>query len=1166
MPVPFKVKAVYEYRSEEPDDLSFDNGQIITVIEDDDADWYTGEYADAQGQKVEGIFPRNFVEKYEPAIPTRPTRAPRKVPQPEHAPEPEPPVAATQIIPPPAHDVSKEAEIEPPRSFTDPEQEPVQAPAPASKVQEQPPPTGLTAEVKVPSAKKQPPPVVEKPSSFKDRIAAFNKPAAAPVAPFKPGSGGTGFIKKPFVAPPPSRNAYVPPLRDPPAATVYRREEELETERQEPEAHSGPVPALEREAPAQEEENQPKTETLKERIARLQQQQLENAQKQAGPTHKKEKPKRPIQARTESAEAPADTIDEGVSLERVPTEKGRREIIPSEDEPVPRTSTEERAAATPPPPSRELVSDTNDADDSGAGDTEDAQDISTEEERQQARSVKSPPMAAAKPEPSAELEEDEEDTEEEEDPEIRRRRELRERMAKMSGGMGMMGMFGGGSGGSAPASRKPRAPKEETLPEPAHEEETTRAPPVPLMALPGMSNMNQTSRSAPRLESDEEPDSAQPTPVAAQETAPIEDDYVSQKPSRSSTQRSEHMSPRDRAPPPLPADRPEPPQSPGTRPVPPPPPPTRYGDLPTRPRIGDEDEEEEEPATSTFSKPPPIANVSAPRSVPPVPSTAGQAPPTGDTPRGVPPIPVSPTSPQARPPPPPPPGQAPPRRTTIDSSLHEPLREDSEDEVTEYDGDYDTDIASSAKHKKALKSHNRDSSMDEGALSDDGGADLASSTRAAPPPVPTTVPRDVPPPPPLSSRPRESVEAPRAPPPVPPPQMAPRPRESLDSPRIAAPPVPPPQMGMDQDEYDPYRYQPQQSSGLPGMIASMRKPTEEFDDESQEERDQVPPPPGRTAPPLPPTERAVPPPTSSQQMPMHQEPEAFSMSGALSAPNRSIELGRSNSRRSAEVSRPSMDQGFIAADVDLAQGSQWWTRESNPPPILQGRNDVLWEIESSTTQKRGGRASVSRDVYVLYADYSQTTINATYDASEPSHVSFEQNHERPPMPPRKDQLENASEQFGAVIAKNAEKANGNTVGEGSAPEFVLSLIKPLPAALLPVGTRAYGALVYANLANASTQQFDEIRPGDIITFRNAKFAGHKGGLHQKYSQEVGNHVGVVIDWDGTKRKIRAWEQGNQEKGKKAKVREESYRVSDLKSGEVRVWRVMPRSYVNWGTA
>ena len=46
--VPFKVKAVFEYNSEEPDDLKFPNGQIITVTDDEDADWYTGEYTLAQ--------------------------------------------------------------------------------------------------------------------------------------------------------------------------------------------------------------------------------------------------------------------------------------------------------------------------------------------------------------------------------------------------------------------------------------------------------------------------------------------------------------------------------------------------------------------------------------------------------------------------------------------------------------------------------------------------------------------------------------------------------------------------------------------------------------------------------------------------------------------------------------------------------------------------------------------------------------------------------------------------------------------------------------------------------------------------------------------------------------------------------------------------------------
>ena len=73
-------------------------------------------------------------------------------------------------------------------------------------------------------------------------------------------------------------------------------------------------------------------------------------------------------------------------------------------------------------------------------------------------------------------------------------------------------------------------------------------------------------------------------------------------------------------------------------------------------------------------------------------------------------------------------------------------------------------------------------------------------------------------------------------------------------------------------------------------------------------------------------------------------------------------------------------------------------------------------------------------------------------------------------------------------------------------------------------------------------------------------------MHKGYSQEVGkpDHVAVVIDWDGTKKKIRAWEQvSRDEKGKKAKVKEEGFRVGDLRSGEVRVWRVMGREWVGW---
>ena len=72
---PFTVKATHEYKSEYDDDLNFPLGQIIQVTELENDSWYAGHYTDVVGAQQEGIFPMNFVEKYEPEVPARPTRA-----------------------------------------------------------------------------------------------------------------------------------------------------------------------------------------------------------------------------------------------------------------------------------------------------------------------------------------------------------------------------------------------------------------------------------------------------------------------------------------------------------------------------------------------------------------------------------------------------------------------------------------------------------------------------------------------------------------------------------------------------------------------------------------------------------------------------------------------------------------------------------------------------------------------------------------------------------------------------------------------------------------------------------------------------------------------------------------------------------------------------------
>lgn len=267
------------------------------------------------------------------------------------------------------------------------------------------------------------------------------------------------------------------------------------------------------------------------------------------------------------------------------------------------------------------------------------------------------------------------------------------------------------------------------------------------------------------------------------------------------------------------------------------------------------------------------------------------------------------------------------------------------------------------------------------------------------------------------------------------------------------------------------------------------------------------------------------------------------------------------SRRSTDLPRSSIDSGFVAADVDLGGPGRWWIHPNQPPPVFQARPDILYEVEEARTAKRGARATVSKDVYVLFHDYSQTVVSARFDPCDPEEVVMEQRHEAPPPRPRQDQLEAFHTQYGRQIAEAAASKVNNVVGDGSPLALVHDLMEALPGALSPIGTRAYGALVYMNLANASVQQHDEIRPGDIISFRNSRFQGHKGTMHQKYNMDVGkpDHVGIVVDWDGTKKKVRVWEQGRD--GRKVKV--ESFRLGDLRSGEVKTWRVVGRDWVKW---
>ena len=499
------------------------------------------------------------------------------------------------------------------------------------------------------------------------------------------------------------------------------------------------------------------------------------------------------------------------------------------------------------------------------------------------------------------------------------------------------------------------------------------------------------------------------------------------------------------------------------------------------------------------------------------------------------------SSPQTRAPPPLPPHQPPLMPHSNDRERQDAMSvsqdEDSEEEVTEYEGDYDTDIASGATHKEALRPHEKLSSTEDAFASDEASYHHSGLPSLGPPPAPPPVPG--------SSVPSSS--APRAAPPPLPTQPPRYPPPSADMPRAAPPPPPPPtrdgaiEAG---DDYDPFNYAAPrhgvQTTRTRESLPTASQPAEESYDDLYSSS--------------PPRERKSSLPPASSTYPTSLPPTA-----APPMPRQSLDVPRkSTSRRSVDAQRSSMDQGFIAEDIDLGRSSHWWMQRRMPPPVFQHRNDVNVEVEESQD-----REITIKTVYALFMDYSQTVVTARFDARDALKVEFGQSHDPPPPRLRQDQLEDAHSKFGARLAEMANGKVGSILGNGSSFALISDLFNSLPGALPPIGTRAFGAVVYTNLANASVQQLDEIRAGDIVSFRNAKLQGHRGRpIKQKYNIEVGkpDHVGIVVDWDGTKKKVRAWEQGRESK----KVKIESFKLEDLRSGEVKVWRVVPREWVGWG--
>ena len=160
-----------------------------------------------------------------------------------------------------------------------------------------------------------------------------------------------------------------------------------------------------------------------------------------------------------------------------------------------------------------------------------------------------------------------------------------------------------------------------------------------------------------------------------------------------------------------------------------------------------------------------------------------------------------------------------------------------------------------------------------------------------------------------------------------------------------------------------------------------------------------------------------------------------------------------------------------------------------------------------------------------------------------------------------------------VAAELFEESRKTLVGDGTYAGFVSTVLDRVPtASTVSEEDGSFGYPIYVQTGPKVTRRAADIKPGDIITLREAKLKGYKG--IKPYDQTVGKGtpvVAIVAEYRSRKSTVKAY-QANQQIGDQVRcamnhtkailmrppqtVELVSYRLEDLKSGSIKISRVL----------
>jgi len=221
-----------------------------------------------------------------------------------------------------------------------------------------------------------------------------------------------------------------------------------------------------------------------------------------------------------------------------------------------------------------------------------------------------------------------------------------------------------------------------------------------------------------------------------------------------------------------------------------------------------------------------------------------------------------------------------------------------------------------------------------------------------------------------------------------------------------------------------------------------------------------------------------------------------------------------------QLEPPSIPNVDFGGGTDLSLSGQWSEDSTNYPPALPAKSGASGS-SAQPDRAKTSRAEVNMSPDELVSQWGRVGVQIHEIAS----VLF-------------------------------EKSKKSLVGDGSYLGFVNAALGQVPNAMQPEPPfESFGYLIYAQNGSAVQRRISDVMPGDVVVLQDAKFKGHKG--LQIYHQHVGAEepvYAIVGDYEAKKSKVKVF-QANQHVGQQT-VESTSYRLEDLKSGAVKIFRVL----------